>query len=55
MTSQRTVLPRHQKKDKWGTSRDKTNVAYEITDTQTKNNCNTGTALQRSVETLMGV
>ena len=45
--SRSTVLPRYQKKERWGTNNDKRNAIYEPTDAQTKTNCNRGTALER--------
>ena len=38
-----------QRKEKSGTNKETTNATYEITGTQAKNNCNRGTALERSV------
>ena len=34
--SQSTAFTRHQRKERWGTNNDKTNVTYETYDTQTK-------------------
>ena len=39
-TITKLALPRHQKKERWGTNNDKTNVTYESTDSRTKKNCN---------------
>ena len=45
-----TALPRHQKKDRWGTNNDKTNVTYEKRikeknhQRKRKKNCNRGTS-----------
>ena len=40
------------KKNGWGINNDKTNITYETTDAQTKENCNRETALELSVEKL---
>ena len=48
ITQSRSIaLSRHQKKETWGTNNYKTNATYETTDSQTKMNCNRGTALER--------
>ena len=52
--SQSTSLPRHEKKDRWGTNNDKTNSIYEAKDAQPKN-CNRGFALERSVGKLLSI
>ena len=41
--SQSNVFSRDQAKGRWETDNDKTNSTYEITDAQTKKNCNGGT------------
>ena len=40
------AFPRHQKMERWGTNKDKTNVTFETIDARTKQNCK----LKRSVE-----
>ena len=52
--SRSTALPRHQKKERWGTNKEKTIATYETTDAQKKKNCNRGNALERSVVKLLG-
>ena len=47
--TRQTALPRHQKKERWGTNKDNTNTTYETTDTQTKKNCDRRTVLEWSV------
>ena len=44
---------RLQTKKRWGTSYDKLNATYEITDRRTKMNCNRGTTLEQSVEEIL--
>ena len=48
--SRNTALPRHQKKETWGTNNYKTKVIYETIDAQTKKYRNKGTPLKRSTE-----
>ena len=48
--SRSTALMAYQKKKRWGTNKDTTNVTYETTDAQRKKNCNRETALEWSVE-----
>ena len=45
-----TTLPMHQKNERWGTYKDKTNVTFKTADAQTNKNYNRGTALERSIE-----
>ena len=46
-----TTFPRQEKKEGRGTDKDKTNATYETAaDAQTKNSCNRGTTVERSVE-----
>ena len=40
--SRSTALTRHQKRERWGTNKDKTNAIYETTDAQTKKNYKRG-------------
>ena len=42
--SRNTVLKRHQKKERWGTNKDRTNSTFETT--EKKKNCNGGAALE---------
>ena len=38
---------------RWGTNKDRTNPTYEITDAQTKKDCNCGTALEYITKTCL--
>ena len=44
-----TALPKHQKKERWGTNKHKTNATYQTTDARTKKNFNSGTVFERLV------
>ena len=44
-----TILPRHQKKERWSTNNDKTNATYETKDAQTEKNCDRDAAFERSI------
>ena len=50
-----TVFLRHQKKKRWKTNNYKTKATYETTDAWTKKKCKGGTALELSVEKLLGI
>ena len=50
--SRSTALPRHQRKDKWGTNKAYTNATCETKDVQIKKNCNRGIVLEWLVEKL---
>ena len=52
--SRSTAFPRHQRKKRWRTNQVTTNAIYEFTNAQTKKYFNIGTALERSVEKLLG-
>ena len=52
--SRSTAFSRHQKNERWGTNSSKTIATYETNDSNTKKNCNRGTALERPEEKLLG-